>query len=381
MSLSICLITRDAERNIERVLRSVALLRCEVVVADTGSRDGTVDAALALGASVHLIPWQDDFAAAQNEALGRAAGDWILWLNPDEELVPRGWERLPDLLARPDALAYSVRVQEVMKPDEAERATVTAAPRLVRRRPDVRFVGRLHPHFDPPLDELARGHNMRLLDSELAVRHHAYLSVLTADKLRWATRLLELELRDRPGQLHYLIEYGRNILRLNDPRGHAVLAEAADAVLAAGDAPAAPSPTVASLLEYVLTVSPEQSRSRLSPQQASQLARRWFFSSPPLLWLLARRAFEAGDYRDAARLLERLVELGRSGTYDHSAAFDPSIMAEPAVLNLGHCYLRLGEPDRAESCFKPLLANPAHKDRARRGCDLAEAMRRATRPG
>ena len=37
---------------------------------------------------------------------------------------------------------------------------------------------------------------------------------------------LELELRDRPGQLHFLIEYGRHLLWLNDPKGHAVLAEA-----------------------------------------------------------------------------------------------------------------------------------------------------------
>src|SRR5439155_11851876 len=127
----------------------------------------------------------------------------------------------------------------------------------------LRFVGRLHPHFATPLEELARRENQQIYRTDLLVRHVAYLSVLTEDKLRWATRLLELELQDRPGQLHYLIEYGRNLLRLNDPRGHAVLAEAADRVSAARDAPAAPTPTAASLLEYLLTVSPEQSRSRL----------------------------------------------------------------------------------------------------------------------
>ena len=37
MSLSVCLMTRDAEPNLERVLRSVALLGAEVIVADTGS--------------------------------------------------------------------------------------------------------------------------------------------------------------------------------------------------------------------------------------------------------------------------------------------------------------------------------------------------------
>ena len=136
----------------------------------------------------------------------------------------------------------------------------------------MRFIGRLHPHFVTPLEAIARQENSHLFVSDLVVRHHAYLSVLTEDKLRWANRLLERELQDRPGQLHYLIEYGRNLLRLNDPRGHSVLAEAADLVLAYANDPRPPTPTVASLLEYVLTASPEQSRCRLTPQQAVLLA-------------------------------------------------------------------------------------------------------------
>ena len=120
MSLSICMVTRDAERSIGRLLRSVAPLRAEVVVADTGSRDGTVQVARSLGASVRGIAWQDDFAAAQNLALDRATGDWVLWLNPDEEVLPAGLAHLPDLLARPDAFAYVVRIQEVMDPERPD---------------------------------------------------------------------------------------------------------------------------------------------------------------------------------------------------------------------------------------------------------------------
>ena len=111
MSLSICLITRNAERTLKRVLDSVAGLGAEVIVADTGSTDGTVQAARAQGAKVHEIGWDDDFGAAQNEALRQATGDWVLWLNPDEELLPQGREPMAALLARPEALAYMVRVQ------------------------------------------------------------------------------------------------------------------------------------------------------------------------------------------------------------------------------------------------------------------------------
>jgi hypothetical protein len=358
-----------------RVLSSVAGMKAEVIVADTASTDGTIAAAQSHGARVILLDWQDDFGAAQNQVLAQASGEWILWLNPDEELLPQGREHLGALLSRPDALAYVVRVQEVMNREEPNRATETLNLRLFRRHPDVRFIGRLHPTFAVPLEEVARRQNKHILQADLLVRHHAYLSVLTPDKLRWVTRLLELELRDRPGQLHYLIDYGRNNLLLNDPRGHALLAEAAELVLAVQDAPQAPTATVASLLEYLLTVSPEQSRSRLAFDKARELVLRWFPSSPPLLWQLAQAAFRAEDFRDAAGLLEKLIHLGRTKTYNRASAFDPSIMAEPAVLNLGMCYLRLGELDRAETCFGQVLGSPSHQARARQGYAMVQALR------
>jgi hypothetical protein len=376
MALTICILTRDAEGKIERALRSVAALGAEVIVGDTGSKDGTVPAAQALGAKVRVLAWQDDFAAAQNDVLDEATGDWVLWLNPDEELSPQAREQLPPLLARHDVLAYALRVQEVLQADQPDTAMESLHLRLFRRHPEARYVGRLHPHFIVPLEQLAAKEHLQICPADLIIRHHAYLSVLTEDKVRWATRLLELELRDRPGQLHYRIEYGRNLLRLNDPQGHAVLAEAADQIAAAADAPVPPTPNVASLLEYLLTVSAAQSRSRLAPAQARELAFRWFPQSPPLLWAVAQRAFQAGDHRDAAQLLESLVHLGRTGTYDRRSAFDPSLMAEPALLNLARSYVRLGQLDRAEALFREVLANPAYRSQAQEGCDLVNNLRR-----
>jgi glycosyltransferase involved in cell wall biosynthesis len=122
MSLSICLLTRDAMPQVERALRSVASLGAQIVVGDTGSRDDTVAAVKAMGATVCVIPWQDDFAAAQNQTLDAATSDWVLWINPDEELVSVGREPLATLMARPEALAYGVRVQEVTRPDQVDGA-------------------------------------------------------------------------------------------------------------------------------------------------------------------------------------------------------------------------------------------------------------------
>jgi hypothetical protein len=381
MALSVCLLTRNEEANLPRVLASVAGLADEVVVADTGSTDRTREVAAQRGARVYSVGWQDDFAAGRNSALARATGDWVLWLNPDEEFLADSRDQLRACLANQSAFGYLVRVQELTRAGPPDFVTETVQLRLFRRRPEVRFLGRLHPRFEPPLEDLARREGKQILASGLLIRHHAYLSVLTDDKLRWAARLLELELRDRPGQLHYLIEYGRTLLLLGDPKGHDVLAQAADQVWGARDNQTAPTPAAARLLEYLLTVSPAQSRSRLTREEALELARRWFPTTPPLLWAAAQFWFAREDYRRAAELLERLVQCGATGVYDRSAAFDSAIISEAAAMNLGSCYVRLGQPERAEHCLRPLLNHPAYQAQASQNLALVENLRRRGRPG
>ncbi len=59
----------------------------EIVVVDTGSTDGTREVARSHGARVVEWAWRDDFAAARNESLRHATGDWILVLDADEVLT------------------------------------------------------------------------------------------------------------------------------------------------------------------------------------------------------------------------------------------------------------------------------------------------------
>src|SRR5437588_3751660 len=276
MSLSVCLLTRNEERNISRAVHSFAGIADQILVVDTGSTDRTAELAQEAGAEAHHFVWNDDFGAGRNFAIRQAKGDWIFWLNPDEELLPQSQEERRRCLEADDALGYYVRVQELEQADHPELFSETVQPRLFHREADVAYVGRLHPRLEPSLEEAAKKAGKQVSLSGIILRHHAYMSVLSEDKLRWAARLFELELQDRPSQLHHLIEYGRTLLLLNDPKGHQLMAEATEQILAARDSPAAPNSTVARLLEYLLSVSPEQSVSRLSHEEARELALRWF---------------------------------------------------------------------------------------------------------
>lgn len=364
--LSVCLLTRNEERSIEQAIRSVEGIADEIIVADTGSTDRTVELAQGAGARVVSIPWDDDFSAGRNSAINEASGDWILWLNPDEKLNQSIASVVPSLIAdHVDAFGYLARIQHQAMAERPDQYAETWDLRLFRRRPDLRYVGRLHPSLAPnPIEEGRGADEIRIVPSDLTIRRYAYLSVLDPEKLRWAARLLRKELDDRPGQLHFLIEYGRTLLRLGDPEGHQVMAEAIDRIASESNAPSPPSPDVQLVLEYVLNTTPDREQSRLSKAEAASLTLRWFPNSPALLWTLAESYFRTRQFAAAAVLLNRLVQLGESGAFDRSLPFDPTIIGPRASLNLVQCLRAIGRSEEARQLAIRLESDPDVGDSA-----------------
>jgi len=93
-SISICMIVRNEEKKLPGCLESCAGLGNEIIVVDTGSTDRTKEVAAGMGAKVFDFPWIDDFAAARNESIRHATGDWILWMDADERIDQGNREKL-----------------------------------------------------------------------------------------------------------------------------------------------------------------------------------------------------------------------------------------------------------------------------------------------
>ncbi|MGH2831776.1 MAG: glycosyltransferase family 2 protein [Solirubrobacteraceae bacterium] len=100
-TLSACVITRDEELRLPRCLDSLSFCD-EVVVVDSGSRDGTVQIAQAAGAVVVQNPWPG-FAAQRNVAIDSACSDWILEVDADEWISPELAAEIRHFLQRPPA--------------------------------------------------------------------------------------------------------------------------------------------------------------------------------------------------------------------------------------------------------------------------------------
>lgn len=85
-TISLCMIMRDNADVLARCLDSVKGLVDEIIIVDTGSKDDSVDIALSYGAKVYFDTWQNDFARPRNIGLGKARGQWIMVMDPDETI-------------------------------------------------------------------------------------------------------------------------------------------------------------------------------------------------------------------------------------------------------------------------------------------------------
>ena len=108
--VSVVIPAYNAEAYIGRALRSVLGQRRgadEVIVVDDGSTDGTAAAVGAFGESVRYIRQEKSGAsAARNAGIAAASGEWIAFLDADDEWLPGRLERQLALLARNRELVW-----------------------------------------------------------------------------------------------------------------------------------------------------------------------------------------------------------------------------------------------------------------------------------
>src|SRR5882724_4026015 len=99
--VSVTIVTYNSGRFIKRCLESVLEQKypnLEIIVVDNASTDGTADILeqFTEQCQIHYNDENIGFAAAQNQAIGLASGEWILTLNPDVLLLKNLIQALVD---------------------------------------------------------------------------------------------------------------------------------------------------------------------------------------------------------------------------------------------------------------------------------------------
>jgi len=192
LNLSVCLITRNEEKNIFRCLKSIRDIADEIILVDTGSTDNTLNIARNFKSKIFQTEWEEDFSKARNFALDQAQGQWILIIDADEEMLPQGKEALENLLNNSSAEGYFVQIINVL---ENNQILKNRAVRLFRNRPEYRFKGMIHEQIAPCILE---NKPQSILPSPIEFLHFGYHESILFEKQERNLKILRKELELNP---------------------------------------------------------------------------------------------------------------------------------------------------------------------------------------
>ncbi|RKO65545.1 TPR domain-containing glycosyltransferase [Desulfofundulus salinus] len=212
--ISLCMIVKDEEQNIRRCLQSVAGTVDEIIVVDTGSTDGTCQIAREFGALVHSFPWNDNFSDARNASLELATGDWILFLDADEELAGESREVLRRLANEKNVEGYFIKIINYVGNEGWGETCPDLVFRLFKNRKDYRFRGAIHEQIADVI--LERNSQARYqIAEDLVILHYGYLDrqIKAKDKKNRNLALLSQELNRNPDNRHLRYHYGVELYR------------------------------------------------------------------------------------------------------------------------------------------------------------------------
>ncbi|GGG98531.1 glycosyltransferase [Silvibacterium dinghuense] len=231
-TVGLSMIVKNAEEDLRDCLKSVAFLVDEIVIADTGSTDGTLEIAREFGAKIVSISWNQHFAEARNACLQHLATDWVLVLDADEELSGEARGQIPDLLRSPETVGgFSLIQRNYLKgrfqyvlgtaTRELEGEFAGGHPRadgiakscfdnplcrLFRRDPRIFFRGRIHEVVE---HQLAAA-NLTLIPTPWVIHHFGHLKTSEdiLEKHRHYRSMLRRTLEEEPSRVGLWVQLG-----------------------------------------------------------------------------------------------------------------------------------------------------------------------------
>jgi tetratricopeptide (TPR) repeat protein len=192
MGISLCMIVKNEEDWIENALGSVRSVVDEIIIADTGSTDNTINRTKRFSPKVLHFKWTNSFADARNFTLAEARHPWILVLDADECIAKRDLPFIKEAV-RQKADGYHLIQRNYVFGNQIVGWTPNLGSyeegktypgyldnpliRLFRNDPDIRFQGSVHEIVDP-----TRMNQRFRFDSSPVVLHH-YGKVRDAERV------------------------------------------------------------------------------------------------------------------------------------------------------------------------------------------------------
>lgn len=304
----------------------------EIVIVDTGSKDGTLEIAKQAGVKVYQVPWKNDFSAAKNYAIERATGKWILFLDADERISEDDTQRIKPLLDNPMAEGYLFYIYTKM--EWAESSSPTQSLRLFRNRKEYRYQNRVSERI--PDDAITS-----IKDAGIVILHQP-------DPQRFRQiqqlkrNLLEQEIREQPEDSYLRYVYGIELL--NERKYDQAAEQFSEAIETVSTAHVY-APHLYKCLAWSLM---SQKRIKEAIGSISRGLNPFPFYTD-LLFLRGQCHKELRQYKEAIKDLESCL---RMGDPPNSLMPEPGVGTFKALLSLGEIHQELLNHDKALEFYK-----------------------------
>lgn len=142
------MIVRDEEALLARCLNSIRDVVDEIIIVDTGSKDGTKEIAKAYTDKIYDFKWEDDFAAARNFSFAKATKDYTLWLDADDIVSPQDRSAFMVLKETLDSNVDIVMMKYHLTPIGGHKIIASLdRERLVKTEREFRWVNPVHEYI------------------------------------------------------------------------------------------------------------------------------------------------------------------------------------------------------------------------------------------
>lgn len=146
MTISVCMIVKNEEKNLADCLNCLQDIADEIIIVDTGSTDSTKTIASKYTDKVYDFEWIDDFAAARNFAFSKANQDYIYSADADERLDE---ENRRKFLVLKEAMLPEIEIVQMYYCNQLENNTIYSfdkeyRPKLYKRVRQFVWQERIH---------------------------------------------------------------------------------------------------------------------------------------------------------------------------------------------------------------------------------------------
>src|SRR5574344_682102 len=211
---SVCIIGKNEENNIEKCLKSLQPLQCEIVFTDTGSTDSTIDIVKKYTDKIFTFKWNNNFSDARNYCISKASNDVIINIDCDEVVNLKNLTLLKDLIQKHQYKVGRFCIRNVIDRYNKEFETDEYVSKIFNRK-HYQFRGRIHEQIHS-IDSNSNTQTYIVSSNILLISHYGYNG---ADLITKCQRNISLLLEDYslyPTDAYILYQLGKSYYMLQD---------------------------------------------------------------------------------------------------------------------------------------------------------------------